>query len=183
MNSIIDEVTAVHVIAGRPRPTLNWLVTELLATIDEGDGEVDATIEALGMSIEDKVSAYVAVHETLLTEAAALKVLARETSERIKGRAESKERDANGMRDRLLFEFERLGVTKFKTPSASPFVRTDKHVEISDVEGFLKTAPAELVRVNPETRAPAKAAIKFLLERGTPVPGAELIESKTLIMK
>lgn len=121
------QVAAQHAFAeaSRERP-LRELVDEILAIlsqIDEAEGEVtggqDAALDALNLSIEQKVEAYAAAHQRLQAEAEALKDLA--TYYREKQR--TVENNAEGLRARLHLEMQRLGRDKIKTPTASATIQ------------------------------------------------------------
>lgn len=91
---------------------------------------------------------------------------------------EKLEKRSTFLKGLMLQGIDALGATKLKTPMVTISVRTSKAVEL-DADALDKI-PESFVRVKREAD---KTAIKAAIEGGFEVPGAHLVENRSLTMR
>lgn len=148
----------------------------LEAAVDPETGEVDAgldaQLEAMMLSFERKCEAYAGVYERLCGEADELRRLSKVYGDRANVRTNAAKR----LRDRLHQEFDRLGKTKLKTPTATIWIQASA----PSVELFVlddSQIPDEFCVV--ERRA-SSSKIAKALKAGVKLSFAALTQSKHL---
>lgn len=149
----------------------------LEAAVDPESGEIIdeallAQYEQLQIDRETKIENVGCFIKNLEADAKAIK----EEAKNLTARAKTAENKANHLRDYLQFC---LGGEKFQSPRLSVSFRRSKKVEID--ENRLFDIPEEFLRYkDPE---PDKKAISEALKAGEDVPGCELVESTSMIIK
>lgn len=144
--------------------------------VDEETGEVLNADDFNAVEIEaheklENTGLYV---RELNAEADALKA----EIERLTDRRRSLEKRSTFLKCLMLQGLDALGATKLKTPMVTISVRTSKAVEL-DADA-LDVLPEGFIRIKREAD---KTAIKAALEGGFDVPGAHLVENRSLTMR
>ena len=136
------------------------------------DDEMLAAYDKLQMDRETKIENIGCFIKNLEADAKAIK----EEAKNLTSRARAAENKADHLRDYLQFC---LGGEKFQSPRLSVYFRRSKKVEID--QNRLFDIPEEFLRYkDPE---PDKKAISEALKAGQDVPGCELVESTSMIIK
>lgn len=126
--------------------TLSEIVDSIVSIVaDAEDGELTpemcAQIDALNLSLEQKVEAYHLAYKRLNAEADACKTVAGDFS----AKAERKREHADKLRERLRAEMERLGTPRIKTATVTAYTQESESVECDDVANL----PPEYVVQSP----------------------------------
>lgn len=144
--------------------------------VDEETGEIinAADLDAVEAEAREKLESTALYVRELNAEADALK----DEIERLTDRRRSLEKRSTFLKGLMLQGIDALGATKLKTPMVTISVRTSKAVEL-DADALGKI-PESFVRVKREAD---KTAIKAAIEGGFEVPGAHLVENRSLTMR
>jgi hypothetical protein len=153
--------------------SLNSIVSEMLAVIDDAGGEVTARVDELGLELDDKVQAYRAVMLQLEAEAEAFGSLIHAYTQRCHARANQ----ITALKFRLEQAMQAVGVEKIKTKTCTAYFQESKAVHIADEAAFVASAEDRFVVVK---TTPHKNEIKRALEAGEAVEGAEIKTSRSL---
>ncbi len=152
---------------------------EVMARVDEADGELNAALEAeldaLGGALVDKVESCGVVMLELDAEAAALKAEIDRLRARLRVTEGSRERLADYVR-RCLSE---SGERKVKGPRLTVSLRASTSVRV-DVEA--EALPEAMRRTKTVVEAD-KAAIKAALEGGATLLGCELVTRDSVVLR
>jgi hypothetical protein len=153
---------------------------DILDCVDLETGEILDTekLDALQMEREQKLEGVALWVKDLKAEAAAVK----EEADKLNARKKALDNKIDGLKNWLLFA---LGGEKLKTPRCNVYQTHSQRVAVEDEAGlisFLKTLedPGRFVRYTEELR---KDEIKKALKDGTIIPGAELEETESVVIK
>lgn len=144
--------------------------------VDEETGEIinAADLDAVEAEAHEKLESTALYVRELNAEADALK----DEIERLTDRRRSLEKRSTFLKGLMLQGIDALGATKLKTPMVTISVRTSKAVEL-DADA-LDVLPEGFIRIKREAD---KAAIKAAIDGGFEVPGAHLVENRSLTMR
>ncbi len=144
--------------------------------VDEETGEIinAADLDAVEAEAHEKLESTALYVRELNAEADALK----DEIERLTDRRRSLEKRSTFLKGLMLQGIDALGATKLKTPMVTISVRTSKAVEL-DADALDKI-PESFVRVKREAD---KTAIKSAIEGGFDVPGAHIVENRSISMR
>ena len=151
---------------------------EALSTLLDADLPPEAiadTLEGLQGAIEEKAKNVAAFVRNIEASAEAIRAAEKQMAER----RQMLERKAQRIREYLLTNMQRAGISKIDSPWFSLAVRDNPEAVAIDDEAAL---PAEYVRVK-EVRSPDKAAIKDALKAGQDVPGCRLVRGQRIEIK
>jgi nucleotide-binding universal stress UspA family protein len=157
-------------------PSLHSIANAIIdaAQVNE-DGELTPEaverLEALGLTLEQKVEAYHYVYAELTTQACASKELAAYYEKRAKAPKAAAER----LKERLKAELERLGTTSLKTPTCTVAIQPSP--ESVDIE---KGAIIPNEYALPRQNEADKKRIMQALKCGIALPFAKLVQSTHL---
>ena len=151
------------------------IATEMAVDPETGELVDEAmlkTLEQLQMDRERKIENVGCYIKNLEADAKAIK----EEAKTLAARARAAENKAEHLRNYLQFC---LGEQKFQTPRLAVSFRHGKKVEVDD--SYLDAIPEQYLRFkDPE---PDKKAIADALKAGEEIPGCELVESVSMIIK
>lgn len=136
---------------------------------------IDDTLEGLVGSVEEKAKNVAAFARNLEATAAQI----RDAEKQMAERRQFIERRAARMRDYLLTNMQKSGISKIESPWFAISIRNNPEAVTIDDEAAL---PAEFVRVK-EVRSADRNAIKDALKAGQDVPGCRLTRSQRLDIK
>ena len=144
--------------------------------VDEETGEIinAADLDAVEAEAHEKLESTALYVRELNAEADALK----DEIERLTDRRRSLEKRSTFLKGLMLQGIDAMGATKLKTPMVTISVRTSKAVEL-DADALDKI-PESFVRVKREAD---KTAIKSAIEGGFDVPGAHIVENRSISMR
>ena len=144
--------------------------------VDDETGEIlnAACLEAVEAEAHEKIENSGLYVRELNAEADALK----SEIDRLTKRKRSLEKRSAFIKGLMLQGLDALGAPKLKTPMVTISIRTSKAVDL-DADALDKL-PESFVRVNREAD---KTAIKAAIESGFEVPGAHLVENRSLTMR
>jgi len=151
---------------------------EALSTLLDADLPPEAiadTLEGLQGAIEEKAKNVAAFVRNIEASAEAIRAAEKQMAER----RQMLERKAQRIREYLLTNMQRAGISKIDSPWFVLAVRDNPEAVAIDDEAAL---PAEYVRVK-EVRSPDKAAIKDALKAGQDVPGCRLVRGQRIEIK
>ena len=157
--------------------TLYELATEIrevadkLADMDIDPQTVADTLESIALPFEQKAASVSAFVRNL--EATAEQIKAAETE--MAKRRKAMENRASHIREYLLAQMQRTGISKIESPMFRISIRTNPESVAIDSEAQI---PADYLREVPATYSPDKALIKQALQDGYDVPGAHLARSQ-----
>lgn len=137
--------------------------------------EVLDDLAAQEANFDEKIETIACYIKELRADAKAIK----EEETVLKTRRQSTERKAEWLKEYLSNCMTQMGKDKFKTPRCALSFRASQSVRVIDLQLFADCA--EFVRVKPPE--PNKEAIKAALHAGRQVPGAELVETRSLQIK
>lgn len=154
---------------------------EILACIDDKTGEIldVEKLDGLQMERERKLEGVALWVKDLKAEAAAVK----EEADKLTARKKALDNKIEGLKNWLLFA---LGGEKLKTPRCNVYQTHSQRVAVADepkLISFLQTLeePDRFLRFkDPELR---RDEIKKALKEGTIIPGAELEETESVVIK
>ena len=154
---------------------------EILDCVDQDTGEILDTekLDALQMEREAKLEGVALWIKDMKAEAAAVK----EEADKLTARKKALDNKIDGLKNWLLFA---LGGEKLKTARCNVYQTHSQHVAVADepkLISFLKTLeePEKFLRFKePELK---KDEIKKALKDGTIIPGAELEETESVVIK
>jgi hypothetical protein len=153
---------------------------DILDCVDMETGEILDTekLDALQMEREAKLEGVALWVKDLKAEAEAVKAEA----DKLTARKKALDNKIDGLKNWLLFA---LDGEKLKTPRCNVYQTHSQRVAVEDEAGlisFLKTLedPGRFVRYTEELR---KDEIKKALKDGTIIPGAELEETESVVIK
>lgn len=154
---------------------------EILAAVDDETGEIldPEKLDALQMEREEKLEGVALWIKDLNAEAEAVKAEA----DKLSNRKKSLDNKVAQLKQWLLYA---LNGEKLRTPRCYVYQMHNKRVKIEDEEkliGFLKTLkePERFLRFKePELR---KDDIRKALKDGTIIPGAELEDTESIVIK
>lgn len=157
--------------------TLYEIDQNIMALIDE-DGEITnpEAFNALQLSRTEKIEGIACWIKNLTADAAAIKA----EEEALAERRKAIENKAKSLRE---FLTKTLAGEKFSTPRVSVSYRTSKALEIADNDTFVAWASMfnpSLLRIK---RDPDKKAITDAINGGMDVPGAQIVERKSMQVK
>lgn len=155
------------------RRSLQTIVSDMLAVIDDAGGEVTAAVDELELQFDMKVQAYCAVMRQLAAEQKAFEELAHE----YKLRAASRDNQIQALKFRLDVALQSVQLDKYKTDTATVYYQSSKSVAIENEAVFLESAEDRFVTVKTYAN---KTAIKEAMEAGEVVEGAEIKISRHL---
>jgi hypothetical protein len=159
------------------RRSLRSIVDELLERIDAAEGEVTDEVEALEMSVEQKVDAYAAVIKQWAGETQVLEDMAKAYKER----AAKRDAQAARLKERLAAQLDRLGAASIKAKTVTASFRETQSVDIADETAFVGAYHGTpLVRVK---ESPDKAAIKAILDSGVALSYASIKTNRSLQLR
>lgn len=147
------------------------IIQDLLAAIEQSDGEITDAVDSIEVELEAKCEAYRAIMLRLESEEAANADLAKHYS----ARAATRKRQSEALKNRLLDAMLATNTPKIATPTCTAYTQQSTSVEV-DVD-FCEHAADRFVRV---TTAPDKKAIAEALKEGAHVEGAKLVHSTSL---
>ena len=153
----------------------------ILAAVDQETGEIldVEKLDALQLEREAKLEGVALWVKDLKAEAAAVK----EEADKLTARKKALDNKIEGLKNWLLFA---LDGEKLKTPRCNVYYTHNQRVKVDDEEKlieFLKntTVPNEFLRFRePELR---RDEIKKALKEGVRIPGAELEETESVVIK
>ena len=148
-------------------------VADTLADMDLPAEVVADTLESVAMPFEQKAEAVAAVAKTYDAQADAIEAAARAMAER----AKAKRTRAASLRDYLLANMQRAGISKIECPWFRIAVRQNPEAVVIDDESAI---PADYRREIPAKHEPDKALIKSALQDGYSVPGVHLARATRL---
>jgi hypothetical protein len=152
------------------------MVTALEVLIDQNQGEIDASVEALEGDIKQKTDAIVFYYRKLKAQTEAKKNLA----SALRAEAATSEERAERLRANMLAAFKRLGVKSLETPSGfRPHLTTAERVVVPPGWEDDETN-WHLCRLK---REPNKTAIKDLLDAGVAAGGCSIELTESVVMK
>ena len=154
---------------------------EILAAVDQETGEILDTekLDALQMERERKLEGVALWIKDMKAEAAAVK----EEADKLTARKRALDNKISGLKMWLLIA---LDGEKLKTPRCNVYQMHNQRVNVPDENGlinFLQTLeePERFLRFRePELR---KDEIKKALKEGTIIPGADLEETESVVIK
>ena len=154
---------------------------DILACVDLETGEILDTekLDALQMERERKLEGVALWIKDMKAEAAAVK----EEADKLTARKKALENKMEGLKNWLLFA---LGGEKLKTPRCNVYQTHNQRVAVADeakLISFLQTLeePEKFLRFkDPELK---RDEIKKALKDGTIIPGAELEETESVVIK
>jgi len=154
---------------------------DILDCVDLETGEIlnVEKLDALQLEREAKLEGVALWVKDLKAEAAAVK----EEADKLTARKKALDNKIEGLKNWLLFA---LDGERLKTPRCSVYQTHSQRVKVADEEkliSFLKntTVPDEFLRFRePELR---KDEIKKALKEGVRIPGAELEETESVVIK
>lgn len=148
-------------------------VADTLADMDLPAEVVADTLESVAMPFESKAANVAAVAKTYDAEADAIESAAKAMIDR----ARAKRTRAASLRDYLLANMQRAGVSKVECPWFRIAVRQNPEAVVIDDEAAI---PADYRREIPARHEPDKALIKAALQDGFAVPGVHLARAMRL---
>lgn len=139
--------------------------------IDPETGEVAGfgVLDELNSAFEEKAEAIACYAKGVKAEAEAIKA----ERSMLDKRREAAERKLKMLKEYLAMNMAAVGIDKLKTPRCSISFRKTSKVEISDMDKL----PDEFKRITVE---PRKSDISAAIKTGESVPGAAIIEDKSL---
>ncbi len=145
--------------------------------IDEETGEILDTeaLDRLDMERTKKLEAIACIIKNEDAAAAAIKAEIDALTKRMKAHLNREE----NLERYMLRSFNLYGEKKFEAPRCKVSVRTTPSVRVFDLEML----PNNYRRIIPEKWEPDKVNIKTALKNGEPVPGCELVNNQSLIIK
>lgn len=145
--------------------------------IDEETGEILDTeaLDQLDMERNKKLEAIGCIIKNEEASVAAIKAEIDELTKRMKAHMSR----GDNLKRYMLNSFSMYGEKKFEAPRCKVSVRTTPSVRVFDLEML----PECFRRVIPEKWEPDKVNIKTALKNGESVPGCELINNQSLIIK
>lgn len=147
-------------------------------SIDPETGELTidpSELEALQMAREDKLENIALYYKNLIAEANAVKAEA----DALTDRRRVLERKAERMKTILTTG---LAGEKFSTPRVSISFRKTSTLEI-DLDKFMPFAGAYPKYLRMKDPEPDKVAIKEAIKQGGTIPGAQIVEKRSVIVK
>ena len=144
--------------------------------VDDETGEI--------LNAEDFNAVEIEAHEKLENTGLYVRELTAEADalkaeiDRLADRKRSLEKRATFLKGLMLQGLDALGTPKLKTPMVTISIRTSKAVEL-DADA-LDVLPEGFIRIKREAD---KTAIKAAIEGGFDVPGAHLVENRSLTMR
>ena len=151
----------------------------LLSQVDEETGELmidDAALDALLMERQDKIEGVALLHKNVSAEAAAIKA----EEDALKKRREALEKKKDGLARYL----ERaLAGERFETAKVAVTYRKSEQTEITDPERFFKWAKRHKDFLRIKDPDADKTAIKAAIKAGEKIPGAEIVEKRTMSIR
>ena len=157
--------------------TLYEIDQNIMALIDEyGEITNPEAFNALQLSRTEKIEGIACWIKNLTADAAAIKA----EEEALAERRKAIENKAKSLRE---FLTKTLAGEKFSTPRVSVSYRTSKALEISDNDTFVGWASMynpSLLRIK---REPDKKAITDAINGGMDIPGAQIVERKSMQVK
>lgn len=155
---------------------IDQLVEELFNSVDEETGEVSAelteALDQLNLAKEEKLENIACFIKNLKAESAAID----EEIKTLKARLDAKENKIERMKEYLAYCMG--DELKFETAKVSLSFRKSKAVEITDEENI----PEAYIVIKTTSRVD-KVAIKHAIDKGEEVPGASLVDHKSLQIK
>lgn len=157
--------------------TLYELATEIrevadkLADMDLPAEVVADTLESIALPFEQKAASVSAFVRNL--EATAEQIKAAETE--MAKRRKAMENRASHIREYLLAQMQRTGISKIESPMFRIAIRNNPESVVIDSEAQI---PADYLREVPATYSPDKTLIRAALQDGYDVPGAHLARSQ-----
>lgn len=144
--------------------------------VDEETGEIinAADLDAVEAEAHEKLESTALYVRELNAEADALKA----EIERLTDRRRSLEKRSTFLKCLMLQGLDALGAPKLKTPMVTISIRTSRAVDL-DADALDKL-PESFVRVKREAD---KTAIKSAIEGGFDVPGAHIVENRSISMR
>lgn len=144
---------------------------DMLADMDLPAEVVADTLESIALPFEQKASSVSAFVRNL--EATAEQIKAAETE--MAKRRKAMENRASHIREYLLAQMQRTGISKIESPMFRIAIRNNPESVVIDSEAQI---PADYLREVPATYSPDKGLIKQALQDGYDVPGAHLARSQ-----
>lgn len=132
-------------------------------------------LETLQMAREEKLENIALFAKNLMAEAVAIKA----ETDKLTERRRSVERKAERMKELLSVG---LAGEKFSTPRVAVSFRASKSLEI-DIETFLPWAEVNRQYLRMKEPEPDKMAIKTAIVNGAKIPGAEIVEKRSVSIK
>lgn len=151
-------------------------VADKLADMDLPAEVIADTLESITLPFEQKATSVSAFLRNL--EATAEQIKAAETE--MAKRRKAMENRATHLRDYLLAQMQRAGVSKIESPMFRISVRNNPESVVIDSEAQI---PADYMREIPAQQVPDKALIKIALQDGFDVPGAHITRGVRLEIK
>lgn len=151
-------------------------VAEMLSDMDLDSQTIHDTLESISGDLESKAINTAMFVRNLEASAAAIK----EAEAAMSARRKAIENRAASVRQYLLDNMTRTGITKIECPFFKIAVRTNPESVVIDDES---TIPADYLREIPARYEPDKSAMKAAMQDGFAIPGARLARTQRLEIK
>lgn len=144
---------------------------DMLEDLDADRQTIADTLESIAMPFEQKAVSVSAFVRNL--EATAEQIKAAETD--MAKRRKAIENRASHIREYLLAQMQRTGISKIESPMFRISIRNNPESVVIDNEAQI---PADYLREIPATYSPDKMLIKQALQEGYEVPGVHMSRSQ-----
>lgn len=151
-------------------------VADKLTDMDLPPEVVSDTLESISGDLEAKATNVAMFVRNLEASAAAIK----EAVAAMSARRKAIENRAASVRQYLLDNMQRTGITKIECPYFKIALRTNPESVVIDNEAAI---PADYLREIPARHEPDKAAMKSALQDGYEIPGARLVRTQRVEIK
>jgi hypothetical protein len=151
-------------------------VADQLADMDLDPQTVADTLESISGDLESKATNVAAFVRNLESSAAAIK----EAEAAMSARRKAIENRAASVRQYLLDNMTRTGITKIECPYFKIAVRTNPESVVIDDE---TAVPDDYLREIPARYEPDKSAMKSAMQDGFAIPGARLVRTQRVDIK
>lgn len=151
-------------------------VADKLADMDLPAEVIADTLESITLPFEQKAASVSAFIRNMEATAEQIKQAEAEMAKRRK----AMENRASHIREYLLAQMQRTGITKIESPLFRISIRNNPESVVIDSEAQI---PADYLREIPATYSPDKTLIKQALQDGYDVPGAHLARSQRVEIK
>lgn len=146
-------------------------VADKLADMDIDPQTVADTLESITLPFEQKAASVSAFIRNMEATAEQIKQAEAEMAKRRR----AMENRASHIREYLLAQMQRTGITKIESPLFRISIRNNPESVVIDSEAQI---PADYMREIPATYSPDKTLIRAALQDGYDVPGAHLARSQ-----